>query len=56
MHMMEQLRGYRISRQMIARRIACVSQLLDPLLHHLHVAQFTQRLEKFPSRLLHVLP
>jgi len=33
-----------------------VAQLLDPLLHHLHVAQFAQRLKKFPPRLLHILP
>ncbi len=35
---------------------AGIAQLLDPLRHHLHVAQLAERLEKLSSRLLHLLP
>ncbi len=64
-HVSEQFDSDRIaliSRRDAARRVsrrcrvAGNSQLLDPLSHHLHVAQLTQRLEEFLPRLLHLLP
>ena len=53
--MIEQFDRYRIIGG-VGVVVISIAQLLDPLLHHLHVAQLAQRLEKFLPCLLHVLP
>src|SRR6266849_8189760 len=56
--MIEQFNRYRIIGSAGGAWITVIgfAQLLDPLLHHLHIAEFAQRLKKFSPRLLHVLP
>src|SRR5580698_3006424 len=55
-HVREQLARYGIAEAVEAAKIAGIAELLNPLLHHLHVTQLTERPEKLSASLLHVLP